>query len=82
MDRNYRKMCLDPRSVTAGMVYDNPANPELDPTMPIGVKQYIQANQDDDDVKQTLVCPPGSNATGADDGCRRQQRDLYGDLLP
>ena len=35
-NKNYRKMCLDP-SVTAGMVYDNPANPELYPTMPIGV---------------------------------------------
>jgi len=69
-NKNYRKMCLDP-SVTAGMTYD-------------GVKQYIiQANMDDDDdVKQTLVCPTGSSATGADDGCRRQQRDQYGDPLP
>lgn len=70
-NKNYRKMCLDP-AVTAGMVYDNPSNPTLDPALPIGAKQYIEANSANDDVKQTLICPPAASGVTADEGCRRQ----------
>lgn len=70
-NKNYRKMCLD-TSVTAGMVYDNPANPNLDPNFPIGVRQYIEANAGHPDVEQSLICPPSSTGVEADEYCLRQ----------